>query len=132
MNCSVCNKKCTNIDSPMLKHRVFTQIIHHYGYKSRYGVYICNNCMEKGLGRKISLKDILICPWSVKYIVDHFPHVDTDWLNKELVTHFKYVYNHNKRLEVEIRKVDVKPFCINLQSKNFNASEAFSKAILKS
>lgn len=81
----------------MLKNHIFSQALRYHGINSRYGAYLCMDCMQKGLGRKLSLRDLLIVPWNINYIMKYFPHTDVSWLSKKLVAFSKYLYYHNKR-----------------------------------
>ena len=83
--CKVCGKEFYYGDkeSPMLKNDVWNSIVRHYGLseyeekafelyskvnfgfrrkfrdKDEYHLYICSDCMEKALGRKILKSDLI-------------------------------------------------------------------------
>ena len=96
MNCKICKKEFNYGDknSPMLKNLVWNRIVsfykltnyekeasHRFHTKWHKGIhdfipndhlFLCYECMEKALGRKLTKEDLINCPLNEQFIKEYF------------------------------------------------------------
>lgn len=83
--CSACNKefKSLELQSPMLSDKLWQEVMDFYSLnqpdrdKGEH-VFICTDCMEKALGRKLTPDDLAPVLWNQVYLIHHFYGVDLD------------------------------------------------------
>ena len=65
------------INSPMLHTEIWKQCLRYYNikYSRTNSQFLCEDCMEKALGRPIHISDLRICPLSEDWAKEHYEHL---------------------------------------------------------